>query len=62
MATPERHAKAGTPTPGNIPARETIPCSDTGCEFSYTLSYTDNENFLSRGELNVAKMHGWLAR
>jgi hypothetical protein len=55
-ATLERHARDGKPTPSNIPSKETIPCSNSGCAFSYTLSYTEDENFLSGNELNTAKM------
>jgi hypothetical protein len=52
----ERHARDGKPTPSNIPAKEIIPCSNTECPFSYTLSYTEDEHFLSGTELNTAKM------
>ena len=55
----ERHPKNGKPTPSNIPAKETIPCSDSDCEIAYTLSYTDGENFVDvtgTGELNTVAM------
>jgi hypothetical protein len=43
----ERHARDGMSTPSNIPAKETIPCANSGCGLSYTISYTEDENFLS---------------
>jgi hypothetical protein len=44
------------PTPNNIPAKGTILCPVKGCEFSYTISYTEDENFLNDSELNVLNM------
>lgn len=55
-ATLERHASYGQPTASNIPARETIPCWVPGCEFSYTISYTEDENLQTGTEPNVATM------
>lgn len=55
-ATLERTGKDEKPIPSNLPAREIIPCSDSECEFSYTLSYTQEESFLSGTELNIARM------
>jgi hypothetical protein len=40
----------------NLPAREVITCAHTGCEFSYTLSYTDDEIRMAGTEKNVEKM------
>jgi len=52
----ERHLKDEKPTPSNIPAKETILCPVKGCEFSYTFSYTEDENFRNDSELNVLNM------
>lgn len=55
-ATLERRGKEDTFTPRSVPAQEIIPCSDIKCEFSYVLSYTQEESFLSGIELNIARM------
>lgn len=52
----ERHLKDGKPAPSNIPAKETIPCAVKGCEFAYTISYSEEESLLNGFELNVLNM------
>jgi hypothetical protein len=52
----ERHLKDEKPTLYNIPAKETILCPVKGCEFSYTISYTEDENFLNDSELYILNM------
>jgi hypothetical protein len=49
----ERNGKDRKPAPGNIPAKEIVPCSIGDCDVSYTLSYTDDENFMRGNERNV---------
>lgn len=55
-ATLERNGKDGKPTPSNIPPKIVIRCWHAGCETSYTLSYTDDEHYMGRTELNVDNM------
>jgi len=52
----ERTGKDGKPTPGNLPPKEVIGCPHDGCEFSYTLFYTDDENRMVGPEKNLDKM------
>ncbi len=52
----ERNGKDGKATPSNVPPREVVRCPHGGCEISYTLSYTDDENFMRGSEKNVTTM------
>jgi hypothetical protein len=52
----ERNGTNGKATPSNVPPREVIRCPHDGCEISYTLSYTDDENYISGSERNVDRM------
>jgi hypothetical protein len=52
----ERNATDGKATPSNIPPREVVRCPHEGCEVSYTLSYTDEENYLHGTGKNVESM------
>jgi hypothetical protein len=52
----ERNEKDGKPISSNVPPREVIRCLHEGCEFSYTLSYTDAENYMHGSEKNTDRM------
>ena len=52
----ERHLRDEKPAFSNIPAKGIIFCPVKGCEFSYTISYTEDENFQNDSELNILNM------
>jgi hypothetical protein len=52
----ERNGKDGKPTPANLPQREVVHCHNSGCEVSYTLFYTDDENHTVGSVRNLDKL------
>ena len=52
----ERHLKDQKPAPNNLPERETILCPAKGCEFSYTIFYSEDEKLINDSELSVHNM------
>jgi hypothetical protein len=52
----ERHLKDQKPSLNNVPAKETILCPIKGCEFSYTIFYTEDDGVPNDSEVNVHNM------
>jgi hypothetical protein len=52
----ERNGRNGKPSPSNLPHREIVHCHRDDCESSYTLFYTDVEDYAVGSVKNVYKM------